>query len=112
MLKSKIHRARVTGTCLLYNGSITLDPALIEAADLAPFEQVHVLDVNSGSRFVTYVVKGRKRGSGEVCINGAAARLAEPGDEVLILSYVEVDEKEIAKLKPRIITVDKRNRVK
>jgi aspartate 1-decarboxylase len=106
MLKSKIHRAKITGTDLLYCGSITLDPAMIEAADLLPFEQVHVFNIANGARLVTYVIEGETRGNGEICLNGAAARLAEPGDEIIILSFIEIGDGEARDYKPVILALD------
>lgn len=110
MLKSKIHRATVTEADLHYVGSITIDCDLMEAADILPNEQVHVLDVDNGSRLETYAIEG-ERGSGEICINGAAARLISPGDIVLILSYQTVREEEARDVHPRIVHVDEANRV-
>ena len=86
MLKSKIHRARVTGTELYYEGSISIDPVLLEAADILPGEKVEVLNLNNGSRIETYAIKGKKN-SGEVCLNGPSARFACPGDEIIVLAY-------------------------
>jgi aspartate 1-decarboxylase len=91
MLRSKIHRARVTGGNVDYEGSITIDKALMEAADILPYEMVHVLNVNNGARFQTYAIEG-KAGSGEIVLNGAAARLAATGDIVIILTYCTVSE--------------------
>jgi len=110
MLKSKIHRATVTEADLHYVGSITIDCDLMEAADILAYEQVHVLDVDNGSRLETYAIEG-ERGSGEICINGAAARLISPGDIVLILSYQTVREEEARDVHPRIVHVDEANRV-
>jgi aspartate 1-decarboxylase len=110
MCKSKIHRATVTGADLHYIGSITIDPELMDAADLLEFEQVHVVDVDNGARFETYVIPG-ERGSGEICLNGAAARLVHPGDRVIIISYGQYDEAEMASYQPRFIFVDERNRI-
>lgn len=110
LLKSKIHRATVTQADLHYEGSITLDPELMEAADIIPFEQVHVLDIDNGSRLVTYAIEG-ERGSGQVCINGAAARLVNPGDLVIILGYAEVEEERAREFRPRLVYVDGRNRI-
>ena len=107
MMKSKIHRATVTGADLNYVGSITLDPALMELADLLEHEQVHVLDIDNGARFETYVMRG---GPGDVIINGAAARLVHTGDRVIILSYAQYDERELERYQPRIVHVDSRNR--
>ncbi|MFW6151165.1 MAG: aspartate 1-decarboxylase [Chloroflexota bacterium] len=111
MLKSKIHRARVTEVNLEYEGSITIDRTLMEASDLLPNEKVDVLNLNNGSRFSTYVIEGEAE-SGVIGINGAAARLAAKGDQVLILAYALVDEGEARGLEPSIVHVDGANRVK
>ncbi len=108
MLKSKIHRARVTDANLNYEGSITIDETLMEVADMLPYEQVHVLDIDNGERFVTYVITG-ERDSGEICINGAAARLVSVGDKVIILSYTTVIDEEAKHTKPKLIYVNERN---
>ena len=110
LCKSKIHRATVTGADLHYVGSITVDPVLMEAADLHMYEQVQVVNVNNGARFETYVIPGN-RGQGEICLNGAAARLAVPGDLVIIISYAQYDAAEVAKYQPRFVFVDERNRI-
>jgi aspartate 1-decarboxylase len=110
MLKSKIHRATVTGADVNYEGSVTLDPELMRAADIVPYEQVHVVDVNNGSRLVTYAIEGRP-GGGEVVLNGAAARLVNTGDIVIIISYRDVPESEVAAHKPRLVYVDIRNQI-
>jgi len=110
MLKSKIHRARVTEANLYYEGSITVDEKLMKKADLLAGEKVEVLNVNTGARLETYVIKG-KAGSGVVCLNGPAARGASRGDEVIIVSYVAVDDKEAARVKPKIIKVNAQNRI-
>lgn len=110
MCKSKIHRATVTGADLNYIGSITLDPELMEAADLTEFEQVHVVNVNNGARFETYVIGG-EHGSGEVCLNGAAARLAQPGDRVIVISYAQYEEAELIGFRPNFVFVDEQNRI-
>ncbi len=104
MLKSKVHRATVTDCDLHYVGSITLDPDLLEAADVLPHEQVHVVDMDNGARFETYAIAGR-RGSGEVKVNGAAARLVHRGDTVIVLSYAQVDDAELARHTPRVVHV-------
>ena len=109
MCKSKIHRATVTDANLQYQGSITLDPVLMEAADLQEYEQVHVLDLHNGARFETYVIAGRS-GSGDVVLNGAAARMVQPGDLVIIISYAALDEAELQGFEPRIVFVDAANR--
>jgi len=108
MFKSKIHRATVTDANLAYEGSITIDKTLIDAADILPYELVHVYNLTNGERFSTYVIEG-KAGSGEICINGAAARKARKGDMVIIASYVQIDNREIADLKPINIMVDSKN---
>ncbi|MCJ7654050.1 MAG: aspartate 1-decarboxylase, partial [Dehalococcoidia bacterium] len=99
MLKSKIHRARVTRCNVDYEGSITIDKDLIEAADLLPYEKVDVLNINNGARFHTYVIEG-ERGSGEICLNGAAARLVAKGDIVIIISYHVISDDEAATATP------------
>jgi aspartate 1-decarboxylase len=108
MMKSKIHRATVTGACLDYVGSITLDPAFLDLADIREFEQVHVLDIDNGARFETYAMVG---GPGDVILNGAAARLVQPGDRVIVISYASYDEAEMAAYEPRIVHVDECNHV-
>ena len=110
MLKSKIHRATLTGTDLDYEGSITIDADLLEAADILPNEQVHVLNINNGSRIVTYAIEGSSN-SGTMLLNGPAARSGLPGDILVVLTYVNVDEKELTDYHPRIINVDKNNRI-
>ena len=110
MCKSKIHRATVTGADLNYIGSITIDPELMEAADLLEFEQVSVVNVNNGARLETYVIPG-ERGRGEICLNGAAARLVHPGDKVIVISYAQYDEAEMEGYRPRFIFVDEQNRI-
>jgi aspartate 1-decarboxylase len=110
MLKSKIHRATVTGCDLHYVGSVTLDADLMRSADLLPGELVHVLDVDNGNRFETYVIEGEP-GSGEVCLNGAAARLVHLGDRVIVVSYGVFDEVELESHEPRVVHVDERNAI-
>ena len=110
MLKSKIHRARVTQCNVDYEGSIAIDKSLMEAADLLPYERVDVLNINNGARFSTYVIQG-DRDSGEICVNGAAARLVAKGDIVLILSYQGVSENEAVTSTPRLVYVDLANRL-
>jgi aspartate 1-decarboxylase len=107
-LNSKIHRATVTNANLNYIGSISLDPALLDASGIAENEQVTVVDINNGERFETYVILG---GEGEVCLNGAAARLVQPGDLVIILTYADLDDEERKVHEPRIVHVDSLNRV-
>src|SRR5919199_5009917 len=101
MLKSKIHRATVTDCDLHYVGSITIDPDLLEAADIREHEQVHVVDVDNGARFETYTIAG-ERGSGEICINGAAARLVHTGDKVIVVSYAEYDREDLERYEPLV----------
>jgi aspartate 1-decarboxylase len=110
MLKGKIHRARVTDANLDYEGSITIDELLMEAADILPYEKVQVLDIDNGARLETYAITG-KPGSGEICINGAAARLVSVGDKVIILSYKIVTDEEAKDTKPKLVCVDERNAV-
>ena len=110
MLKSKIHRARVTQVDLDYEGSIAIDRSLMEASDILPFERVEVLDVNNGARFSTYAIEGEGN-SGIIGINGAAARLVAKGDIVIILSYCQIPDDEAVNMAPSIVRVDSRNRV-
>jgi aspartate 1-decarboxylase len=110
MLKSKIHRATVTGADVNYEGSITIDPALMDAADILPYEQVHVVDVNNGARLVTYVIEGR-RGSGDMIINGAAARLVSEGDIIIVISYQEVPDEQASSVKPSLVYVNEKNQI-
>ncbi len=110
MLKSKIHRATLTGADLQYEGSITIDKDLMEAADIIAYEAVCVWDVNNGSRFETYAIEG-ERGSGVVCVNGAAARLVAPNDLVIIASFVTMDNVEALRHEPKLVFVDDRNRM-
>jgi len=107
MMKSKIHRATVTGADVCYVGSITLDPELMRLADLREFEQVHVLDVDNGARFETYAMAGAP---GDVILNGAAARLVQPGDRVIVITYASYDEAELDAYEPLIVHVDECNR--
>jgi aspartate 1-decarboxylase len=111
MLKSKIHRARVTDCNIDYEGSITIDNDLLKAADILPYERVEILNVNNGARFSTYAIQGVP-GSGDICLNGAAARLASKGDIVIILTYQEVADDQAPHIKPRMVYVDSRNRIK
>jgi len=108
MLHSKIHRATVTDANLNYVGSISIDPDLLKAADIRTNEQVAVVDIDNGSRFETYAIAG---GPGEICLNGAAARLVSAGDKVIILTYADYDESELDAYEPTIVHVDERNRV-
>ena len=108
LMRTKIHRATVTDANLEYVGSITIDRDLMDAADLVTYEQVHVVDVNNGARFETYVIEG-ERGSGTICVNGAAARLVQRGDKVIVIAYGTLDEAEIADFQPRVVSVDESN---
>ena len=110
MLKGKIHRAIVVQAELDYVGSITIDPLLMEGAGIREYEKVQVVDVNNGNRFETYVITG-ERGSGMVCLNGAAAREVSVGDKVIIMCYCELSEEEVATHKPRVVFVDDDNRI-
>ena len=109
MLNSKIHRAVVTDTSIDYEGSITIDEDLMEEANMLPFEQVRIYNISNGERFETYTLKGRS-GSGEICVNGAAARKVSKGDLIIIASYMIMDEEEANGHKPKCILVDSRNR--
>ena len=110
MFKSKIHRGRVTGSDLNYVGSITVDADLLDAADILEHELVHVLDIDNGARFETYTIAG-ERGSGDMCINGAAARLVHTGDRVIVVSYAEYDEAELEGYEPRVVHVSADNAI-
>lgn len=110
MCKSKIQPAVVTSTELHYEGSITVDRALMDAVDIIPFERVHVLNLNNGSRMETYTIEG-ERDSGVICLNGAAARLAEPGDKVIIISYCSMEREKAIGWHPGIIIVDEKNKI-
>ncbi len=111
LLKGKIHRARVTGADLDYEGSIEIDSSLMEAAGIIPFEQVDIWNITNGERFSTYALSA-PRGEGKVSLNGAAARKVQPGDEVIITAFVWMSEKEAAHWKPHVVLVDKENRLK
>jgi aspartate 1-decarboxylase len=110
MLKSKIHRATVTDADLHYVGSITVDPELLEAADILEHEQVAVVDVNNGARFETYTIAG-ERGSGEMKVNGAAARLVHRGDTIIVISYAQYSREELEHYEPTVVHVDRENRI-
>ena len=107
MLKSKIHRATVTGADLHYVGSVTLDTVLMRRADIVEWEQVQIVDIDNGARFETYVIPG---GRGDVVLNGAAARLVHPGDRVILMTYCDLDDAEVAGHRPTVVHVDSRNR--
>ena len=108
MMKSKIHRATVTDANLHYVGSITVDRDLMDLADLLEYEQVAVVDIDNGARLETYVIEG-VRGSGDICLNGAAARLVSPGDRVIIISYADYESAELEGYEPRVVHVDDAN---
>ena len=110
MMKSKIHRATVTEANLNYAGSLTLDPLLMEAANMVPFEQVQVLNINTGARFETYLIPG-ERASGTVCLNGAAARLGHPGDLIIAITYAWMDDQAAKTHVPTVVHVDPTNRI-
>ena len=111
LMKSKIHGATVTEANLRYTGSITIDKHLLKTCDICPFERVQIVNLNNGSRVETYVLEGAA-GSGTICMNGAAARWAEVGDKVIIISYALLTSKEMKKHHPKVIFVDDRNRIK
>lgn len=110
LLKSKIHRAVVTGADLHYHGSVTVDPLLLEAADIALHERVEIYDITNGERFATYAIPG-ERGSGDLQLNGAAAHKVSVGDLVILCTYAEYDEEEIAEHRPPLVFVDETNRI-
>jgi aspartate 1-decarboxylase len=110
MLKSKIHRATVTGADLSYEGSITVDPELMVAADILDHEMVHVFNINNGERFETYAIEG-ERGSGDMVLNGAAARLVAVGDKIIVISTVILDDEAARDFKPRLVWVDDDNKI-
>ena len=107
MMKSKVHRATVTGANLTYVGSVSIDTELMALADILPYEQVAVLDIDNGARFETYAIAGER---GQICLNGAAARLVAPGDKVIIIPYADDDREELDHYVPRVVHVDGRNR--
>jgi len=111
MMKSKIHRATVTEANLHYQGSITIDAALMEAADVLPHERIEIYDLANGNRFATYAIPGAP-GRGEICLNGAAAHLAKPGDLVILCTYAEFEDEEARRHRPRVVFVDAENRVR
>ncbi|MDA8122659.1 MAG: aspartate 1-decarboxylase [Deltaproteobacteria bacterium] len=110
MLKCKIHRATVTEAMLHYEGSITIDEALMEASGLVEYEQVHIYNIDNGNRFSTYTING-ERDSGVICLNGAAARQVSKGDLIIIANYATYDEKELADFQPTLVYVDAKNRI-
>lgn len=110
MMKSKIHRATVTDANLNYVGSVTIDQDLMEKVDILPNERVQIVNNNNGARLETYVIPG-ERGSGVICLNGAAARLVQPGDQVIIISYAMITDEEAKNYQPKVVLVDQQNRV-
>lgn len=110
LLKSKIHRAVVTEANINYVGSITIDKDIMDEANLYEYEKVHVVNINNGKRLETYIIAG-ERGKGDICLNGAAARLVHVGDEVIIMAYCQIKEKNVAEHKPKIVFVDKKNSI-
>ncbi|MBA4602582.1 aspartate 1-decarboxylase [Thermoactinomyces mirandus] len=110
MMKGKIHRATVTEANLNYVGSITIDEDILDQVDILPNEKVQVVNNNNGARLETYVIPG-KRGSGVICLNGAAARLVQPGDRIIIISYAMMDDEEVKKHRPKVAVMDERNRI-
>lgn len=110
MCKSKIHRAKVTQAELYYEGSLTVDSDLLDAADILPYERVQVCNVNNGERFETYTIPG-KRGSGTVCLNGAAARMGSVGDEIIVIAYGTFNEEELKSFSPKVLLLDKSNKI-
>lgn len=110
MLKGKIHRATVVQAELEYIGSITIDKDLLEASGILEYEKVQIVDINNGSRFETYTIAG-ERGSGLICLNGAAARCVQVGDKIIIMAYCDMDEKEANDHKPRVVFVDEKNKI-
>ena len=110
MLKAKIHRATVTQAALNYVGSITVDEALLEESGILEYEKVQIVDVENGARFETYTIAG-ERGSGVMCLNGAAARMVQPGDKIILMAYAQVTPEEAEELKPRVLFVDDKNQV-
>ena len=111
LLKSKIHRARVTDSSLNYEGSLTIDPVLMEKANILPFEKVEIANISNGERFDTYAIKGRPN-SGEICLNGAAARLGSIGDLIIIMTYIILPEEQVPQHRPVVVLVDAQNHIK
>ena len=111
LMKAKIHRARVTDANLAYEGSITIDKNLLEASGIFAHEQVHVVDIDNGQRFITYVIEG-KAGSGAMCVNGAAARLVSVGDRIIVIAYCHATPQEAREHRPRVVLVNDQNEIK
>lgn len=110
MLKGKIHRATVTQADLNYVGSITVDKILLDAAGILQYEKVHIVDINNGSRFETYTISGEP-GSGVICLNGAAARLVQPGDKIILMAYAQMDEEEAKNHEPKVVFIGDDNKI-
>ena len=110
MLKGKIHRATVTQADLNYVGSITVDKTLLDAAGILQYEKVHIVDINNGSRFETYTINGEP-GSGVICLNGAAARLVQPGDKIILMAYAQMDEEEAKNYEPKVVFIGDDNKI-
>ena len=110
MLKSKIHRAVITDANLHYVGSVTIDPDLLDAADILEHEQVAIVDIDNGARLETYAIAG-VRGSGDMCLNGAAARLVQPGDRIIVISYADYEDSEMGEYEPAVVHVDSSNQI-
>ena len=110
MLKGKIHRATVTQADLNYVGSITVDKTLLDAAGILQYEKVHIVDINNGSRFETYTISGEP-GSGVICLNGAAARLVQPGDKIILMAYAQMDEEEAKNHEPKVVFIGDDNKI-
>lgn len=111
LLKAKIHRARITEANLHYEGSITIDKNILEASGIMGHEQVHIVDIDNGQRFVTYVIEGTP-GSGAMCINGAAARLVSPGDKIIVIAYCQIEAEKAKNHRPRVVLMDEKNQIK
>jgi aspartate 1-decarboxylase len=111
MFKSKIHRATVTEANIDYEGSLTIDQDLLDAADMLPWEEVHVWDIDNGARLVTYILAG-PRGTGTICINGAAAHLVKPGHKVILATFAQMEEEQARSHQPRVVLVDEANRIR
>lgn len=111
MLRAKLHRVTVTAADLNYEGSCGIDPLLLEAADMRPFEKIELYNVNNGERFATYIIEGQ-RGSGEISLNGAAARKAQVGDPLIICTYAPMDDAQSTTWRPNVVLVDEKNRIK
>jgi aspartate 1-decarboxylase len=110
MLRAKVHRIRVTERDVEYEGSLSLDTELMQAADMLPYERIEVYDVDNGNRFATYLIEGRP-GSGDCCVNGAAARMVEIGDKLIIAAYVSVDESEVRRHRPKLVLIGDDNKI-